>query len=101
MKPKYLFQIRCKTARRFKDEMGRESFKIKNLYSDQVKDYLRVVGFKVEGKVEYENNTTWGMFFDDEHIIITDSGKYPYRLGDTIIRIGKMTTYYQAPINVR
>ncbi len=98
---KFNFQKVLPKARRFTNDYCDCQFKIKDRQSREVMHSLKAAGYKVEGEINTENNTTFGMVKGNEHIIVTDSGKYPFYLGDTTIRIGTMTQRYDAPINLR
>jgi hypothetical protein len=76
-------------------------FKLKNVQSRETMHKLKAAGYVVEGEVNHENNTTFGMVRNCEHIIVTDSGDYPFHLGDTTIRLGYCTTFRDAPIVLR
>lgn len=76
-------------------------YKLKDVQSRETMHKLKAAGYVIEGEVNTENNTTFGMVKGDEHIIVTDSGKYPFHLGDTTIRPGYCTTFRDAPINLR
>jgi len=100
MKFKYQFQKALSRARLFRSGDS-QAYKLKNVQSYEAMHALRAAGFKIEGEVRTENNTTYGMVKGDEHIVVTDSGKWPFHLGDTTIRPGYMTRNYQAQINLR
>jgi len=95
---KHNFQKVLPKARRV---AGETYFKVKDRQSREVMQTLKSAGYVVEGEVNTENNTTFGMVKGNEHIVVSDSGKYPFYLGDTTIRIGTMTQRYDAPINLR
>lgn len=102
MKFKYHFQKVLPKARKFSvTDTGSQAYKLKNIQSREVMHKLKAAGYVIEGEMNHENNTTFGMVKGDEHIVITDSGKYPFHLGDTTIRPGYMTQFYDAPINLR
>jgi hypothetical protein len=100
MKFKYQFQKVLPRARLFRSADS-QAYKLKDVQSRETMHRLKAAGFEVEGEVNHENNTTFGMVKGDEHIVVTDSGKYPFHLGDTTIRPGYMTQFYDAPINLR
>ena len=96
MKPNFL-----KVLRKARKVAGETYFKVKGRQSREVMNDLKSAGYVIEGEVNTENNTTYGMVKGDEHIVVSDTGKWPFYLGDTKIRIGTMTQRYDAPINVR
>ena len=106
---KFNFQKVLPKARRFtpKDSSGwpidnnPNWFKLKDVQARETMQMLKSAGYVIEGEVNTENNTTFGMVKGDEHIIVTDSGKYPFHLGDTTIRLGYCTTFRDAPIVLR
>ena len=106
MKAHY-FQKVLPKARKVPDsplvKMGKVSptYKIKNAFCRDVANALKSAGYVVEGETTTENNTTFGMVRGDEHIIVSDAGKWPFFLGDTTIRIGVMRQFRDAPINLR
>jgi hypothetical protein len=88
---KHAFQTVLPKARRIVGSGNK--FLIKNLQSGQVESHLKSAGWKVEGRHDYNNGTTYGMTNGKEHVVFSDSGKYPYFLGDTEIQIGQITTF--------
>ena len=95
---KYKFQKALPKIR--KAGIGK-GYTLKDVQSRETMHILKAAGFVIEGEIDTENNTTFGMVNGDEHIVVTDSGKYPYYLGDTTIRPGYCTIYRVSPINLR
>jgi hypothetical protein len=78
-----------------------DAYKVKNEQSDTVMRDLLAGGWTVEGKIWRENNTTYGMVKGDEHIVVTDTGKPPYYLGDTLIELSTCTRFEEHTIQLR
>jgi hypothetical protein len=78
-----------------------DSYKVKGCQSDEVMRDLLAGGWVVEGKIWRENNTTYGMVKGDDHIVVTDTGKPPYYLGDTLIELSMCTRFEEHTIQLR
>jgi hypothetical protein len=77
-----------------------EYYKVKGRASDQVMHDLLADGWVVEGKIWRANNTTYGMVKGEDHIVVTDSGKPPYYLGDTNIELARCTRFEDIPVRL-
>lgn len=77
--------------------------RVTRVMSETVVQWFQFAGWTVEGRLRYsKGGQCVGLTKGTEHVSVEDTGKFPWYLGDTTIRVGLvMTTFRDAPIELR
>jgi hypothetical protein len=90
---KHAFQTVFPNARKSIDSLGGPIFKLKNVMACHASQAMIDRGWTLEGRHDGTHGADYGLTNGIEHIMLSDWGKPPYRLGDTHIRLQKLTHF--------